>query len=114
PATLFDIATYQVRPLFSRVPGVSRVDVQASDIRELEVVADPAKLAGQKMTYDELAAAIRQSSSVAAVGRVPANYKQYLIVTTSEARSADDVANIVIGRGLRVGDVATVAMGTED
>ena len=114
PPTLFDIATYQIRPLFSRVPGVSRVDVQASDVRELEVIADPAKLAGQKMTYDELAAAIRQSSSVAAVGRVPANYKQYLIVTTSEARSADDVANIVIGRGLRVGDVATVAMGTED
>src|SRR5204862_2527069 len=99
---------------FARVPGVSRVDVQASDVRELEVVADPAKLAAQRMTYDELAAAIRQSSNVAAVGRVPSNYKQYLIVTTSEARSPADVANIVLGRGLRVGDVATVALGTED
>ena len=114
PATLYDIATYQIRPLFSRVPGVGRVDVQASDVRELEVVADPAKLAAQQMTYDDLATAIRSSSTVSAVGRVPANYRQYLVVTTTEARSADDVANIVIGHGLRVRDIATVVMGTED
>src|SRR6185436_11027981 len=114
PATLYDIATYQIRPLFSRVPVVGRVDVQASDVRELEVIADPAKLAGQQMTYDDLANAIRSASSVSAVGRVPANYRQYLVVTTTEARSAEDVANIVIGHGLRVRDIATVVMGTED
>ena len=114
PATLYDIATYQIRPLFSRVPGVGRVDVQASDVRELEVVADPAKLAAQQMTYDDLANTIRSSSNVSAVGRVPSNYRQYLVVTTTEARSADDVANIVVGHGLHVRDIATVFMGTED
>src|SRR6185503_2527333 len=114
PATLYDIATYQVRPLFARVPGVARVDVQASDVREVEVIADPARLASQGMTYEDLATAIKNSSTVTAVGRVPANYKQYLIVTTSEAKSTEDVSNIVISRGLRVRDVATVAMGTED
>ncbi|HJQ18916.1 MAG TPA: efflux RND transporter permease subunit [Gemmatimonadaceae bacterium] len=114
PATLYDIATYQIRPLFARVPGVGRVDVQASDVRELEVIADPARLVGQQMTYDDLANAIRSSSSVAAVGRVPANYRQYLVVTTTEAHTPDDVANIVIGHGLRVRDIATVVMGTED
>jgi CzcA family heavy metal efflux pump len=114
PATLYDIATYQIRPLFARVPGVARVEVQASDVRELEVIADPARLAAQQMTYDDLAAAIRASSTVSAVGRMPANYRQYLVVTATEARSPDDVANIVIGHGLRVRDVATVEMGTED
>lgn len=114
PADLYDIAQYQIRPLFSRVPGVGRVDVQASDVRELEVVVDPVRLAAQKLTYADLAATIQAASTVTAVGRMPANYKQYLIVTTSEARSADDVANIVIGHGLRLRDVATVQMGTED
>jgi len=33
--------------LISRVPGVGRVDVQGNDVREYEVVADPAKLAAQ-------------------------------------------------------------------
>ena len=46
PATLYDIARYQIKPLISRVPGVGRVDVQGSDVREIEVVADPARLAG--------------------------------------------------------------------
>ncbi len=114
PATLYDIAQYQIRPLFSRVPGVARVDVQASDVRELQVVADPAKLAAQGLTFDALADAIRQSTTVSAVGRMPANYRQYLIVTTTEARAASDVANVMIGHGLRVRDVATVTMGTED
>ncbi|HEY9228933.1 MAG TPA: efflux RND transporter permease subunit, partial [Gemmatimonadaceae bacterium] len=54
------------------------------------------------------------ATTVSAVGRMPENYRQYLIVTTTEAHSADDVANVVIGHGLRVRDVATVRSGTED
>ncbi|HZK79342.1 MAG TPA: efflux RND transporter permease subunit [Gemmatimonadaceae bacterium] len=111
---LYDIGAYQVKPLISRVPGVGRVEVQGSDVREIEVVADPARLAAQGMTYDDLASVIRQSTSVTAVGRVPQNYRQYLIVTAQEARSADDIANIIVGHGLRVGDLATVTLGTED
>jgi CzcA family heavy metal efflux pump len=114
PATLYDIARYQIKPLISRVPGVGRVDVQGSDVREIEVVADPARLAAQGMTYDDLANAIKQSTTVAAVGRMPANYKQYLIVSAQEAHSTDDIANIVVSRGLRVRDLATVSSGTED
>ncbi|HKW10469.1 MAG TPA: efflux RND transporter permease subunit, partial [Gemmatimonadaceae bacterium] len=113
-ATLYDIARYQIRPLVSRVPGVGRVDVQGSDVREIEVVADPARLAAQGMTYDDLATAIKQSTSVSAVGRMPANYKQYLIVTAQEAHSSDDIANVVVAHGLRVRDLATVSSGTED
>ena len=113
-ATLYDIARYQIRPLISRVPGVGRVDVQGSEVREIEVVADPARLAAQGMTYEDLAAAIRQSTNVSAVGRIPANYKQYLVVTTQEAHSSDDIASIVVGHGLRVRDLATVGAGTQD
>lgn len=114
PATLYDIARYQIKPVFSRAPGVGRVDVLGNDQREIEVVADPGKLAAQGMTYEDLATAIEQGTSVAAVGRMPANYKQYLIVSATEAHSVDDIANVVIGRGLRVRDVATVTPGTED
>src|SRR5439155_1335660 len=66
PATLYDLARYEIKPLISRVPGVGRVDVQGSDVREIEVVADPARLAGLGMTYTELANAIRQAVTVQA------------------------------------------------
>ncbi len=114
PAALFDIARYQVKPVFSRVPGVGRVEVLGNDMREIEVVADPARLAAQGMTYADLAEAITKATSVKAVGRMPANYKQYLIVSATEAHSIEDIGNVVIGHGLRVRDIAKVYAGTED
>jgi CzcA family heavy metal efflux pump len=114
PATLYEIARYQIAPVISRVPGVGRVDVQGSDVREIEVIADPARLSGLRLTYDDLATAIRQSTTVAAVGRLPENYRQYLIVTAQEAHSAEEIGNIVIPRGLHVRDVAVVRVGTQD
>ncbi|MDB4891716.1 MAG: acriflavin resistance protein [Gemmatimonadetes bacterium] len=114
PATLYDIARFQIRPVLSRVPGVGRVDVQASDIREIEVIADPVRLSEQSLSYDDIATAIKASTTVAAVGRVAQDYKQYLVVTAQEATTADDIGNVIVGKGLRVRDVATVQVGTED
>jgi CzcA family heavy metal efflux pump len=114
PATLYDIARYQIKPVLSRVPGVGRVDVQGTDVREIEVVADPGRLAAAGLTYDDLAAAIRQGIAVDAVGRVARDYKQYLVITAQEAHSAADVANVVVKGAIRVRDLAIVTPGTED
>ena len=114
PATLYDIGRYQIKPLISRVPGVGRVDVQGSDVREIEVIADPAQLAAAQLTYRDMADAIRQAITVQAVGRVAQDYRQYLIVTDQEARSPDDVGAVVVRNGLRVRDLAAVQLGTED
>ena len=114
PSTLYDIARYQIRPIISRVPGVGRVDVQGSSIREIEVVADPSTLAAQGLTYKDLATAIQNAISPAAVGRAARDYKQYLIVTDQEAHSVADVGAVVLPNGLHVRDVATVQMGAED
>jgi multidrug efflux pump subunit AcrB len=114
PSMLYDIARYQIRPVLSRVPGVGRVDVQASDVREIEVIADPVRLAEQGLSYDDIANAIKASTTVAAVGRVAQDYKQFLVITAQEATKPEDIGNVVVGRGLRVHDVATVELGTED
>src|ERR1043165_1172881 len=66
PTTLYDIARYQIKPLISRVPGVGRVDVQGSAVREVEVVADPARLAQQQMTFGDFADAIKAAPEVTA------------------------------------------------
>jgi len=114
PATLYDIARYEIKPLISRVPGVGRVDVQGTDVREIEVVADPPRLAALGLTYADLADAIRRAVTVQAVGRVAQDYRQYLIVTDQEAHGPEDIGGVVIAHGLRVRDVASVQVGTED
>ena len=114
PATLYDLARYEIKPLISRVPGVGRVDVQGTDVREIEVVADPTRLAGLGLTYPDLADAIRRAVTVQAVGRVAQDYRQFLIVTDQEAHGTEDIGGVVLANGLRVRDVATVRLGTED
>ena len=114
PAALYDLARYEIKPLISRFPGVGRVDVQGSDVREIAVIADPARLGALGLTYGELADAIRRAVTVQAVGRVAQDYRQYRIVTDQEAHSAEDIGAVVIKAGLRVRDVATVQPGTED
>lgn len=96
PATLNDVARYQIKPVLARVPGVARVNLLASATREIEVVADPSRLAALGMTYADLATAIREGLAVEAVGRVAKNYKQLLVVTDQEAHTPQDVANVVI------------------
>ncbi len=113
-ATLFDIARYQIKPVLSRVPGVGRVDVQGTDVREIEVVADPTRLAAVGLTYEQLATAIRANTTVDAVGRIAQDYKQYLVVSAQEAHSVEDIANVIVAPDTRVRDVATVFRGTED
>ncbi len=114
PATLYDIARYQIRPVLSRIPGVGRVDVQGTDVREIEVVAEPARLASVGLGYQDLADAIRNATEVQAVGRVAKDYRQYLVITDQEAHTAEDIGAVALPGGLRVRDVATVTLGTED
>jgi CzcA family heavy metal efflux pump len=117
-ATLYDIARYQIRPIFSRVPGVGRVEVQGTDVREIEVIVDPARLSAQSISYDDVANAIKAATSVDAVGRVAEDYQQFLIVTDQEAHTVEDIGNVVVptpsGSNIRVSDLGTVTLGTED
>jgi len=114
PAVLYDIARYQIVPVLSRIPGIGRVQAQGSAAREVEVIADPARLAALGLTYTDLANAIRVGITPAAVGRVPQDYKQFLVVTDLEAHTPEDVGNVVVRAGVRVRDVANVQLGTED
>jgi CzcA family heavy metal efflux pump len=111
---LYDLALYQLRPALAGIPGVGRIEVQGSDVREVEVVADPARLATAGLGYADLAAAIRGELGVEAVGRVEREYKQYLVLRDREAHSLEDVGAVVVHGALQVRDLATVRMGSQD
>jgi CzcA family heavy metal efflux pump len=117
-ADLRDYAFYLMRPAFSRVPGVGRVEVQASDTRELEVVADPDRLLAAGMTIKDLSAALAAANQLAPVGRYDSGGRQYLVLASDSWRAAADIAATPIavrkGATLRVADVAQVFPGSPD
>ena len=117
-ADLRDYAVYNLRPAFSRVPGVGQVEVDATDTREISVIVDPQKALAQRLSLPEIAARLKATNSVASVGRLDANYQQFLVLANSQFTSIDDIANIVLSADpanpVRLRDVATVREGTAD
>jgi CzcA family heavy metal efflux pump len=117
-AELRDYAFYVVRPEVARVPGVGRVEVMASDTREMEVVVDPAKLMASGLTAEDVGAALKSANTLTPVARYPAAGLQYLVLASGLWRSAAEISKtpIVVSKGatLRVADVADVFPGAPD
>jgi len=117
-ADLRDIAMFQIRPLLSRIPGVSRVDVSATDEREVSVIVDPDKLNGAKLSLDQVAQALKNTNQITSVGRLPKDYQQYLVLATGELTSLDDIRRTVVAfrqqTPVFVGDIAEVREGVVD
>jgi CzcA family heavy metal efflux pump len=118
PADLRDIAMFQIRPLLSRIPGVARVDVQATDEREISVIVDPGKLSAAKLSLDQVSEALKSTNQVVSVGRLPKDYQQYLVLATGELAQLDDVRRVVVAfreqTPVYIGDIAEVREGVVD
>ena len=119
PADLYDYGYYVVRPALARVPGAGRVEVQSSDTREIEVIADPSKLMAAKLTVDDVSAALKATNQLTPVGRYPENGQLHLVLADGmwdSARQIGDTPIVVTKDGavIRVSDVATVTPGAPD
>src|SRR5437773_8029513 len=130
PVVLRDLATYTVRPRLARLPGVDQARVEGGDLREIEVIVTPDRLAANHLVISQIEDAIAQTSAVTSVGRVSRDYQQYNVLATGEALSLDDVRRIVVSTPsstrnkpedngadrapIHVGDVADVKYGAED
>src|SRR5436189_99040 len=75
----YDYAFYVMRPALSRVPGVGNVEVLASDTREIEVIADPARLTASGLTIGDVADALQAANTLQPVGRYNAAGLQHLV-----------------------------------
>jgi len=115
PTRLQDIARYQITPPLSGIPGLSRVNVQGGDTSEVEVLADPARLAAYGLAFSDVAGAIREGNVLSAVGQVQDRGRLSLVIADRGGVSRQDVAQIVVKAAptgvVRVGDVATVQDG---
>ncbi len=115
---LRDLALYEVRPRLSRIDGVSRVEVLGSDVREISVQADPDKLQSFRLGLGDVAEALRGANVIQTVGRLPHEYKQFLVLASGELRTLDDIRNTVVTSNatgvVLVKDVAKVDFGVAD
>ena len=117
-ADLNDYATYVVRPEIARIPGAGRIDVLASDTREVEVILDPTKLNAANLVVTDVADALKSQNSLQPVGRFDEAGLQYLTLASGLWKDQNDIANAAVavknGATIRVADLGTVTPGKPD
>jgi len=115
---LHDYANYVVKPELARVPGAGRIEVLASDTREIEVILDPVRLAATGVSVEEVAAALKAQNQLLPAGRFPQAGQQLLSLASGLWTSVDQIAAAPVAvrdNGVvRVSDVGVVTAGSPD
>jgi cobalt-zinc-cadmium resistance protein CzcA len=107
---------WTVRPALRTVPGVADVNALGGMVETYEVQPDPAALAAAGLTIEDLKAAIESSNRNDGAGRLSVAEEALIVRSVGAIASLDDLASVVVrsagGAVVRVGDVATVRMGS--
>jgi CzcA family heavy metal efflux pump len=116
-SSLFDLATYVIRPQLARLPGVAVVGVAGGKTREFHVLIDPDRLAAHNVSAQQVAAAIRDSNIIVSPGLIEENHQLELALVSGQAKKPEELNSIVVATvnnaPVTVGDVATVTGGVE-
>ncbi|MFO1392825.1 MAG: efflux RND transporter permease subunit [Steroidobacteraceae bacterium] len=100
---------YLKRPI-ERLEGVARVELQGVQPREVRVLVEPNRLAAYGVDVQQLRALLVSSNFSVSAGEITENGSRFIVRPIGEFRSIDDVRSLIIRPGVRVGDVAQVAL----
>jgi CzcA family heavy metal efflux pump len=110
---MWELATYEMKPRLNRLSGVSTVIVQGGQEPEFEIRADPAKMLQSAVTVPLLLDAVKRGNMIDSPGLFEANHQLILSLVSGQARSLEELGNLVVkstnaGVPVRIADVATV------
>ena len=98
---------YLKRPI-ERLEGVARVELAGVEPREVRVLVDPTRLAAYSVDVRALRELLESSNFSVSAGEITENGQRFTVRPIGEFHSLEDVRRLVIGNGVRVGDVARV------
>ena len=114
---LWELARYDLKPRFLRIPGIARVDLVGGRAPEYHIVVDPVKLAASKVALSDVTAALEKNNLVAPAGFHMENYTIYLALVDSRLKGPEDIENFVVmmreNLPIRIRDFARVERGPE-
>lgn len=116
PSQLRTLADWDVRRRLLAVPGVSQVVPIGGGVQQFQVQVRPRDLAEHGVTLDEVVAAVSETNENTSAGFYEQAGQEYLIYGLGRVGSVEDIARAVVrprhGQPVRVLDVADVVLGT--
>jgi hydrophobic/amphiphilic exporter-1 (mainly G- bacteria), HAE1 family len=105
----YDLLERNLKRRVERVQGVSRVDLEGVQKKEIRIELFADRMAAHGVDVRALAETLRKANFALAAGDVLDAGRRYYVKPEGRFASLEDVQNFVIdGRGLRLGDIATV------
>jgi multidrug efflux pump subunit AcrB len=110
---LWEIATYEIKPRLSSLPGVSTIVIQGGEVPEYHIVPDPAKLQVTGVNVASLLGAVERSNIIESPGLFSSNHQLYLSLITGQSHNAQEIGGIFVknspaGSPIYVRDIAAV------
>jgi HAE1 family hydrophobic/amphiphilic exporter-1 len=121
--TLFDIANDDLKPRLQAVDGVASVSIAGGRERQIEIEADPAKLAAYSLPFSAIQQAVSANNVTFPAGSLDEGRQKTSIRSVGEFKSVEEINNIVVkdtsgneepGGLVYLRDVATVNAGLKD
>lgn len=111
-----DLLDWTIRPALRTVPGVADVNSLGGFVRTFEVRPDPVALASAGFTIADVRNAIDSGNRNDGAGRLGQGEEALIVRAVGAVQSIDDLKMLVLanraGKVVRLGDVATVSMGS--
>ncbi|QDE68061.1 MULTISPECIES: efflux RND transporter permease subunit [Myxococcus] len=112
------VAEDVVKPALQRQAGVGSIDVVGGREREIQIIVDPERLRGFGLAVSDVSQSVKAQNLDVPGGRTMDSGRERVVRLTSEAKSVDELRNIIIanpnGAPVRVRDVADVVDGPEE
>src|SRR6202162_4923850 len=110
--TLWEIATYDIRPRLNRLAGAATVLVQGGQQPEFQVTPDPSKMLRARVSVQDILDAANNTNIVDSPGLLSRNHQLFLGLIDSQVHSVDEIGSMVIKNvndaPVRVRDVGVV------
>jgi len=112
------IAEYTVKPYFSRIEGVSAVEVIGGRTKEYRIIPDLQKLKLLKISSLDIAAAIQQTGFIKSNGYTIDYKRLYLTVADATISDKEQLENLVLfndaTRQIKISDIARVEISEQN
>ncbi|MFQ3671578.1 MAG: efflux RND transporter permease subunit, partial [Verrucomicrobiia bacterium] len=110
------IAEWDLQRRLLAIPGVSQVTIQGGDLKEYQVLVDPAKLVAFNLSLHDVDAAIDESNVNSSGGFLIEPYEEKLIRNLARVEGPEDLARTVVrastdGAHITLGDIAEIRTG---
>ena len=111
----YDLLDRLLKRRLERIEGVSKVELQGVDAREVRILLKPELLSAYGIDITRLRDLLIDSNFAVSAGKLTAGDRRLSVRPSGEFRSIDEIRELVINaEGLRLSDVADVELRTPD